>query len=199
MQHKKFSFWLFCVCFICISLVMFILPAYSYSGYSILSNTTSQLGAQASPHAWIMNSAFALMGASVIISFWGGLRLKCYEDTLPIVFGLSFVMVAIFQHEPGITGLAYNHTAALLHSVFATIMGIVISVYAIIKAMKADSTTDRILAVLALISASGLSFLMYAMPNYTGLLQRVMFLSVLAWLGYLILSMQSTKNVPPGS
>jgi hypothetical protein len=146
-----------------------------------------------------MNSAFALMGIAVVISFWGSLRLKCYEDILPIVFGLSFVLVAIFRHEPGITGLAYDHTAALLHSIFATVMGIVISIYAIIKAIKADSTTDRILAVLALISASGLSFLMYAMPNYIGLLQRVMFLSVLAWIGYLVVSMQSAKSVPSDS
>lgn len=178
---------------------MFVLPAFSYSGYSILSNTTSQLGAQASPYAWVMNSAFALMGIAVIVPFWGSLRHGHYEDILPIIFGLSFVMVAIFQHEPGITGLAYNHTAALLHSVFATIMGIVISAYAVIKAMRADSTTDRILAVLALVSASGLSFLMYAVPAYTGVLQRIMFLSVLAWLGYVILSMQSAKNVSPGS
>ena len=199
MQHKKFSFWLFCVGFIYISLVMFILSSFSYSGYRILSNTTSQLGAQSSPYAWVMNSAFALMGIAVVISFWGSLRHKYYEDILPIIFGLSFVMVAIFQHEPGITGLAYNHTTALLHSVFATMMGIVISVYAIIKAMKANSTTDRILAVLALVSASGLSFLMYAVPAYTGLLQRIMFLSVLAWIGYLVVSMQSAKSVPSDS
>jgi heme A synthase len=146
-----------------------------------------------------MNSAFALMGIAVVISFWGSLRHKYYEDILPIIFGLSFVMVAIFQHEPGITGLAYNHTTALLHSVFATMMGTVISVYAIIKAMKANSTTDRILAVLALVSASGLSFLMYAVPAYTGLLQRMMFLSVLAWIGYLVVSMQSAKSVPSDS
>lgn len=178
---------------------MFVLPAFSYSGYKTLTNTTSQLGAQSSPYAWIMNSAFALMGIMMIVSFWGGLRHKHYEDILPIIFGLSFVMVAIFQHEPGITGLVYNHTAALLHSVFATIMGIVISAYAIIKAMKADSTTDRILAVFALVSASGLSFLMYAVPAYTGLLQRIMFLSVLAWLGYLVISMPSDKGVSSGS
>lgn len=182
-----------------ISLVMFILPGFSYNGYSVLANTTSQLGAQASPYAWVMNSAFFLMGISVIISFWDSLSLKHYEDILPIVFGLSFVLVAIFKHEPGITGLAYDHTAALLHSIFATIMGIAISIYAIVKAVQAKQPRDRILAVLAFIGASGLSFLMYAVPAYTGLLQRIMFLSVLAWIGYLVVSMQSAKSVPSDS
>lgn len=184
MKHKKLNKWLYVVSYTYITLVIFILPAYSYDGYSLITNTTSQLGAQASPFAWVMNSAFIVMGVSIILLFTKDLSHQRYELLLRL-FALCFILVAIFQHEPGIEGVAYNHTEAMLHSVFATIMGVAISIFAVSKAIQAKITRDRTLAILAFASASGLSFLMYASPEYAGLLQRTMFISMLGWIGYL--------------
>ena len=51
-------------------LVMFILPWYSTPEYSIMNNTLSQLGAQNTPNAWIMNLTFVSLGISSVIAGW---------------------------------------------------------------------------------------------------------------------------------
>lgn len=51
-------------------LVVFILPFFSAPGYTIWRNTTSHMGAQGSPHAWVMNLVFILLGISVIAECW---------------------------------------------------------------------------------------------------------------------------------
>ena len=48
-------------------IVSFLLPFYSFEGYSILSNTTSHLGAQGSPNAWLMNTVFIILGLVAIL------------------------------------------------------------------------------------------------------------------------------------
>ena len=55
-------------------LVMFILPFFSFPGYSIIKNTTSHLGAQGAQHAWIMNTVFIFLGGAVVLDAWLGLR-----------------------------------------------------------------------------------------------------------------------------
>lgn len=48
--------------FLLLLTIMFALPFYSVDTYSIIKNTTSHLGAQSSPNAWIMNISFILVG-----------------------------------------------------------------------------------------------------------------------------------------
>jgi hypothetical membrane protein len=50
--------------------VIFILPFFSVDEYSILKNTTSHLGAQGAPYAWVMNVVFTLLGTAAIVDGW---------------------------------------------------------------------------------------------------------------------------------
>lgn len=196
MRINVFIKWFYISSFLYLLLVMFLLPAFSYPGYDILVNTTSQLGAQHSPNDWVMNSAFTLMGISTMLAALHSIKKQKYIELLPFAFGFCFILVALFQHEPGTSGLAYDATEALLHSIFATAMGIIISVYAFIRTVIAATNRDRFFAAVALTSASGLSFLMYQVPEYTGILQRLMFIAVLIWLGYLVAQRNDSTQKP---
>lgn len=55
--------------FVALVVVAFGLPAVSAPEYSILRDTTSGLGAQGAPWAWVMNTVFAPLGLGVL---WDG-------------------------------------------------------------------------------------------------------------------------------
>ncbi|UCG92615.1 MAG: DUF998 domain-containing protein [candidate division WOR-3 bacterium] len=66
-------------------LVIFILPFYSFEEYSIIRNTTSQLGAHAAPNGWVMNLTFVLLGVTSIISGWkylGRYWFHCHREKI---------------------------------------------------------------------------------------------------------------------
>lgn len=56
--------------YIFLILAMFLLPSFSVEGYSVLKNTTSHLGAQNAPYAWVMNVVFFMLGAACILEGW---------------------------------------------------------------------------------------------------------------------------------
>lgn len=82
--------------FLLLLLIMFLLPFYSADTYSIVKNTTSHLGAQSTPNAWIMNLAFILAGISCILEAWLHLRKYWFHKMLLSIFGLSLMFTGIF-------------------------------------------------------------------------------------------------------
>jgi hypothetical membrane protein len=76
--------------YILMLLVMFILPFFSVDEYSMVKNTTSHLGAQGAPYAWVMNVAFALLGIATIIDGWVRLSKYWLHKVVLTVFGISF-------------------------------------------------------------------------------------------------------------
>lgn len=73
-------------------LVMFLLPGYSFAGYSILANSLSELGAQFSPNGWIMNCVFMQLGWAVLWLFWK-IEIPWLHRVLIFCFGMSFILV----------------------------------------------------------------------------------------------------------
>lgn len=82
------------VAYILMLLIMFILPFYSVDEYSILKNTTSHLGAQGAPYAWLMNVAFALFGIAAIVDGWMRLSKYWLHKVVLTIFGISLVLTA---------------------------------------------------------------------------------------------------------
>jgi len=102
-------------------LVSTFLPFKSFEGYSIISNTTSHLGAQGSPYAWVMNITFIILGLAAIQKASSS-RIR-YIQFFGIVFGLSLSATGIFQHTPLVINVATNQLHNTLHSVFASSTG----------------------------------------------------------------------------
>ena len=170
--------------YILLLLVMFILPFYSSEGYLILRNTTSHLGAQNSPNAWIMNVVFLLLGICCIIESWRYLKDYWFHKILLTLFGIGLMLVAVFQHAPIIEGIAFNTFEDRLHSVFASLVGFSFTMFAFSAAFIEASNQRKALAFLLGISSMGLSMLMFGAPDFMGLWQRMMFILSFGWLIY---------------
>lgn len=165
-------------------IVIFALPFFSVEGYSILKNTTSQLGAQKTPNAWVMNAVFVLLGVSSIFAGWDPLKGYWSHRILLMIFGVSLILTAIFHHAP-LDQVSYDESQDNLHSVFASITGFSFTLLAFSIAFTTPLKKDKILAVCIGIFATLLSFFMFSLPYFAGIWQRLIFIISFTWLIYI--------------
>jgi len=166
-------------------LVIFILPFFSAGGYSIIKNTTSQLGAQHTPNAWIMNVLFVLLGLSAIADGWRFLGNFWFHKIVITVFGGALIMAAFFRHAPITVNTPYDVSEDKLHSVFATITGASFTLFAISASFIEKTLQRKILAFSAGVIATALSIMMFTLTDYTGIWQRLLLIISFAWLIFL--------------
>jgi len=172
------------------TMVIFILPLFSFDNYSIVSNTTSHLGAQGSPNAWVMNVVFIVMGLTTI--------LIVFNNPSPVIilfgvlFGGSLVLTGIFRHAALIENFESNILLDQFHSVFATTTGIG---FVALSSTQGFISKDkqRTIAFLMAVFATLLSVAMMIKPQYMGILQRLMFLISFAWIFFYL----KNPNFPP--
>lgn len=168
--------------YIVMILVIFILPGFSADGYSILKNTTSQLGAQHTPNAWIMNGVFILLGLACIVDGWTYLRKYWFQVTVLSVFGVGLILTAFYRHAPIIDGVTYNIRQDQLHSIFASMVGLSFTLFAFSCVFIGNSLKQRLIALLVGVGATILSMLIFSIPDYAGIWQRLIFILSFAWL-----------------
>jgi len=165
-----------------ILLVMFVLPFYSVDTYSIIKNTTSHLGAQNAPNAWIMNVTFIIVGISCVLEAWLHFKKFWFHKILLSIFGLGLVFTGIFHHAPIIEGVIFNSSEDKLHSIFASIVGFLFVIYAISSAFIEKAVSHRIIDISVGFIATLLSILMLYFPDYSGIWQRAIFVISFTWL-----------------
>lgn len=166
------------------SLVLFLvvstfLPFISFEGYSIFSNTTSHLGAQGSPFAWVMNGVFILLGIAAILKTYPS-RIS-YTRTFGLFFGLSLIMTGIFQHASLTGSVQINQLHDTLHSVFATATGFSFTLLAAGHAVMSKGA-QRYAALIMAVIAIVVPLAMFSFPSLMGISQRFMFISAFSWL-----------------
>lgn len=157
--------------------VMFLLPPWSVPEYDILQHTTSLLGAQGAPGAFLMNGVFLLLGVAVILSALSAFPGMPLLRGLLLLFGASLFLTGIFQHRPLDPGLDYRIRADALHSLFATLTGFAFSLGVVEK-----GRWRRWGALLMGTASTVLSLLMAGTPELRGLFQRLLFLLAFPWL-----------------
>jgi hypothetical membrane protein len=162
--------------------VIFILPYFSAEGYSILKHTTSHLGAQNTPNAWIMNLVFCLLGLACILEAWFHLKRYWVHKILLTIFGAGLILTAFYQHAPIIEGIPYSLSEDAMHSLFATIVGFSFTLFAFSAAFIERTNKRRILAIMIGLAATGLSVLIFNVADLAGIWQRLMFIVSFAWL-----------------
>ncbi len=169
-------------------LVIFILPYFSSPEYSIVKNTTSQLGAQATPNAWIMNATFAALGIGTMLAGWNPYKGFLLHRVLLLIFGISLSLTGFFSHAPVDPHINYNVGEDELHSAFASITGFAFTLLAISTAFICERKPDVYLSLLVGGLASLLSFLMFEIPCLMGIWQRTIFITSFGWYIYIFAS-----------
>jgi hypothetical membrane protein len=163
-------------------LVMLLLPFWSFAGYSLLENTTSHLGAQGSPNAWVMNGTFLVVGVAVQLAGWRKLGSHPLALLLLSIFAISLVLTGLYRHAPLVEGVEANAFEDRRHSLFATTTGFGFVAFAASMAFASRLRRDRAIAVAVAALATLLSLGMAAWPDLMGLFQRAMFLMAFGWL-----------------
>ncbi|MDP2425336.1 MAG: DUF998 domain-containing protein [bacterium] len=155
------------------------LPLISFQGYSIITNTTSHLGAQGSPYAWVMNLTFILLGlTSLRIFIKTNIR---FHQVIGSIFSISLLLTGIFRHSALIEGYSSIIIEDTLHSIFATTTGTSFVLLAFGHGFI-SSSKQRISGLLLAGIATVLSLTMMFFPLYMGLFQRIMIFSSFGWI-----------------
>jgi hypothetical membrane protein len=163
-------------------LVIFILPFYSVESYSILQNTTSHLGAQHAPYAWVMNTTFILLGLGSMLSGWPYLKGYGFHKLALLIFGFSLIGAAICQHAPIVEGMAFDTAEDRMHSIFSSLTGASFTVFAISAAFILRHKMAKFSAVSVGVLAILFSVLIFTVPEFQGLWQRALFIIAFGWL-----------------
>ena len=163
---------------------MFILPFFEGPDNSIIRNTLSDLGAQNTTGAWIINSIFVVLAISSVISVWGCFRGFAFQRVILVLFGISIVLSAFFNHAPANSAVPYNISEDGWHQYFACITWIIFAMLAFSTALIFKKQTDRSLALFAGISVLLLIFLSSESGQTAGIWQRLQFIISFGWLIY---------------
>jgi len=156
-----------------------LLPLFSFQGYSIMTHTTSHLGAQGSPYAWIMNLTFILLGlTSLRICIKTKIR---FHQVIGSIFSISLILTGVFRHASFIEGYSSNILEDVLHSIFATSTGTSFVLLAFGHGFM-SSHKQRFSGLLIALVATLISLGMMVFPPYMGLFQRIMFYTSFGWI-----------------
>ena len=183
-MKKKAKINLLAIACILMLLAMFILPQFMGPDHSIIRNTLSDLGAQNSAGAWIINSILVALAFSSVISGWGFYKGFVFNRVILVLFGVSIFLSALFNHAPVNPEIPYNIIEDGWHKYFACITWIFFAILAFSTALMHKKQTDRSLAFMAGISAVSLSLLSSEAAQTAGIWQRLLFIISFGWLIY---------------
>ena len=165
-------------------LVMFILPFYSATEYSIISNTLSQLGAQNTPNAWIMNFTFVSLVTASIIAGWKYYEGFAFQRLFLVLFGISLTLAAFLNHAPVNTLIQYNILEDGWHSYFIFNTGLAFVILTVSSIFLLETRAARLLTTVAGLSVIILSILMSEVAQAAGVWQRLFFIISFGWMIY---------------
>lgn len=164
----------------------FVPPMYNWT-----QNTVSDLASQGHTYKWIMQTGFTGFG---LLLTWGVIfhfnkNNRAYFLLFVAVYGLSILMSGIFCTAPVDPSMTYSVSEAKLHSMFATIAGIAMSLGILWQFAVSSNHRQRWTRFAFFILVIGISGLFGLAENHLlmidkGIVQRILYLVGLAWLVY---------------
>jgi hypothetical membrane protein len=164
----------------------FVPPAYGWT-----QNTISDLASQGHAYKWIMQAGFIGFG---LLLTWGVVfhfnkNRRAYFLALVAVYGLSILMSGIFCTAPIDPSIPYSVRDSDLHSMFATIAGIGMSLGIFLQVIMSVNNRERWIRIAFFLLIGGISGLFGLVENHIlaldkGIIQRILYLVGLAWLVY---------------
>lgn len=171
-------------------LAMFMLPLFIVPDHSVIKNTVSELGAQFSPYSWIMNSIFVVLALSSVISGWVCFKDFAFHRIILVLFGVSLVLSAFFNHSPVNPETGYNIREEGWHLYFACTTWITFILLAFSTALILEKNADRLLALITGISVMLISLLASEADQTAGIWQRLLFIISFGWMIYTFKTME---------
>ncbi|WP_344925449.1 DUF998 domain-containing protein [Aquimarina addita] len=180
----KSSYFLLLVVYIVLILVSFLLPFYTAPGYSIISHTLSELGAQNTPNNWMMNFVFILLSFITLIHGFKILGNHPLQIIVLFIFCTSLLLTGIYLSAPIYRRLPFDSFQDEMHSIFSTTTGVSFFIYCLVISYIARWRKQKILAIIVGITTFILSYSMFIHAPYSGLYQRGIFIIAFGWILY---------------
>ena len=164
----------------------FVPPIYDWT-----QNTISDLASQGHTYKWIMQAGFIGFGsfltASSVYYFWQ--NKKRYFLWLVAGYGFSILITGFFCAAAIDPSIEYSLQEASIHSMFATIAGMCMSLGILWQVITSSTPRERWMRILFLVLVMGISALFGLAENHMleigkGIVQRALYLAGLAWLVY---------------
>ena len=160
-------------------------------GYGWTYHTISDLASQGHVYKWIMQAGFVGFGAILTlgVAYYFHRKRRLYFLFLVAVYGLSILMSGIFCAAPIDPSVGYSVSDANLHSMFASIAGVGLSLAIFWQVFQSIDTKEKRNHFVFLLLVMGLSGIFGMAENGMialdkGIIQRFLYLSGLAWLVY---------------
>lgn len=165
------------------ALALTVAPAAMPTTYSWLRQSISESAGQGVTSAWIARLGFLLFGLTVSWLALHNRRLWPQASRIALgAFGILMISAAAFSTRPWWPGAAFDPTEDLLHSMAASTMGFALVIGLTVRALTRRG--DRLglaLDALGIVASIALPLAMSLLPDWAGLLQRLMFAVVYAW------------------
>jgi hypothetical membrane protein len=172
--------------------VIIIAHFFAPPGYIWTKNTISELASQGHTYKWIMQAGLSGFGALIILAV--GLSIfktrKAIYSLLPIaLYGFAVLLSGIYCAAPIDPSIPYSVSEAKLHSMFATLGGLMLSGAIFWRIFNSSNHRERLAHTIFLFAVVGLSSLFGLAENGMidigiGIIQRLLYLSGFAWLIY---------------
>jgi hypothetical protein len=165
-------------------LTVILLPIGITEGYSMVTDTIYDQGAQHSSFSILVNPILFILGTGSLAAGWRFYEGFVFNRIILAWFGISMAMTAIFHQAPADPLLAFNIMEDGWHSFFIFSAAFSFIILSIVTAYVLTVKTQRILALAAGLSITGLCVLLSRTGSLQGLWQRIMFAVVFGWLIY---------------
>src|SRR3989304_4530369 len=160
--------------------VIIIAHFFAPPGYVWTQNTISELASQGHRYKWIMQAGLSGFGALIILAV--GLSIfktgKVIYPLLPVaLYGFGVFLSGIYCAAPIDTSIPYSVSEAKLHSMFATLGGLMLSAAIFWHIFTPANNRERLAHSILLVAVIGLSMLFGLAENDTikigiGIVQR---------------------------
>ncbi len=164
----------------------FVPPIYDWT-----QNTVSDLASQGHTYKWIMQTGFIGFG---LLLTWGVIfhfnkNRRAYFLLLVAIYGLSILVTGFFCAAPIDPSFPNSLRESQLHSMFATVAGIAMSLGIFWQFAVSSNSRERWTRFAFFVLVIGISGLFGLAENHIlaldkGIVQRVLYLVGLAWLVY---------------
>lgn len=157
--------------------------------YDWTQNTISDLASQGHSYKWIMQAGLIGFGSILLVGVvrYFKRNVKLYFLFFVALYGLSILLSGIYCTSPIDAHIPFSVQESNLHSLFATIAGISMSLGILWQVFVSENDRERWLRLLFLVLIGGLSGLFGLAENEVlllgkGIVQRALYFVGLLWL-----------------
>ena len=161
-------------------------------GYNWTQNTISDLASQGHRYKWIMQLGLSGFGGLIVLAVmqaWGNAG-KIIPHLIPVaLYGATIFLSGMYCTAPIDPSIPYSESESVLHSMFATIAGISLSLAILWRILNSSTNAERWMHLFFLLAVMGFSAVFGLAENHMielgkGIVQRLLYLSGFAWLVY---------------